>query len=1242
MLSIVAPKTFPTMQNAEKHTGFPTPLPTVALLCLVILAGSSYAAESPAFIWPGGRQTFLSGEKAAVWLHLPPHVSGKAQVLLNTSAGTVATVEETVKSAASSATLAYWINTSALAPGGYMLAFRIGDAACESSFTVAGSLPATSFPIATAAPPKTDSDVARCRDLGFNTALIDDAASIDGTALASAGMRWFRELAVKPGTSPADAATVAGGTIFAQLAAQATRSAPGFSGIVIRELPPLPQAGDPADSALAAAYQQQSGTLPPSPADALANFDAWHRYQTFRKGLWPAALQTWCKAVKDVDPALSFAVAAPDAPHTAQEPPPAFLICRIKPGPLGALQALFDLAVARENGGPDGIWAMPPARDISVGQMRTLIFAALAGGAAGIAYPADAAQRHEYGISTEITCLNRTLTRHGELLRSLAPRRARVAVLHSQVCESFSAGRNAAATAQDDYRGRVAAAWAACTLAGAMPDLITEEGALTARDAKYALIIAPGLSQLPRNVAEALADFIDQGGAVIADAAGQVEIKGMTRLPFAFTATNASAPSAEMIDAARNALQRFCPPDTATSRADFIATELAASGTERFFYVFRLSDAPGAQTAEVSLPASGGAIYDVFASREADVRLAGPDGKQAIVRVTLAPGQARLLAMLPSRIGSVKVATPSVDDRTLSIAATLLNGGQALLKASASAEVVVFDESGAERWRLWRRFSRGKLDLALPMAMNEPPGRWSVRVTELFSRQSHATAFTMPKSDAGNVVSAIDSAEIFNRPRCAELLKKSRTLALIAGDAPGTSAAQELARRLQRLNIRCDVLQDKSVARGNAFALPSNAILFGSPPKNALVRQLQAQGLLPIRTGGGHIGAGRAIIFWTLSAFCQGVQTITVWPADSAGYAHATDCLALLAADREPEPARFPATTVVEPVSPPRPPAPEVPDPAFSLQLDDAITGIATPASGRFVLVSSLAGQLRAFTAQGQNVWQQVLPCQIRGLILPANATDSIVLGDLAAMVFSIVSEPKLALPIPGKPGGDAIGGGCSSPDGSAIFVCTDAGKVIAFSGGKVAWKRPMDGPVTALACFKARAAAADAKRIIFANETGGALFKLDFPECSALSFSADGSSLVAGGRTGVVRSFALPTGTVQWERTLPGPVRGIVQPANGRTIAVLDDGSVLEPAGTTDAINLSLGHTVHLLAQAPDRSCFAAASPDGRLSVVNAEGKVRAFRVSDAPISALAIAAGGKLIAAGDWAGTVRVLKFR
>jgi len=1031
---------------------------------------------------------------------------------------------------------------------------------------------------------------------------------------------------------------------------------------MIPALPALPPPGSRNDPTVAAFVQQGGAALP---ADPVAGFERWREFFEYRETLWPKALRAWRDAARSTDSAIIFGAPAANAAVQTQ-PVSDFAVIRSAGGPNAALRLLADSAFARNGTSSPTIWAMLPPRKAG---LAPPFWGALAAGARGVVYPPEVMAGAGPADAAAIAALNRALLLHGGLLLSFQRPACNVAVLHSQTSEFRDAARTMAGQKAGSHSGRVASAWMACVLAGHPAEIIGEasiaEGALE----RYKAAIAPSLTCVSGEIADALAAFVKNGGLLIVNGDAPQLAGDAIRLPFAFSDA-ASLPPADAIDAMKAMLQNQPRCAVVCERRDWIVTQFASSGGGQFFHVLRLSSGPDMETGKVSLPAEG-AVYDVFAGLESRIA-AGSDGGCREVQVRLAPGQGKLLAVLTARIGSISMHPPALRDGKLMLAAALLDDAERPLKADVSAEVIVTEESGLERHRIYRAFLRGKLDLELPMAINERPGRWQVRVAELFSGKTQMAAFTVPEQEVGGVIRAGDRVDIVRRDECRNLLKNAKSIAILVDDPAGEAGADELARRLRRFGVRCDVQTGKSHVRGVRPAAEGDAIIFGTPGRS-LVREL---GLLPIRIGTEFIGTGRAMVFFVHAPVSASGRAIVVCAADAAGYSCGAELLAMMRADQEPRPSRFPTVTVGAAAPPAAGEPVEELFPAFSVDAGGPLAVVACDrgsmlSGGRIILAGTSSGRLQAFTADGRPAWQEGAGEPIRSIFLSPADPSAVVVAESSVLFYSLTSARQVSVSVPGKRGAAGIARAAASPDGRRIVLAAPDGLLAIDASGKQVWKRATSGGIGALAVTPSFTAFADERRVVCVNERGDRVFDSSMAGCSSIAFSLDaisssplragsGASLLVGSRSGVVRCLAVPDGKMLWERKCGAPVVAVTALAGNRTYAVLDGGEVIcldEPirpdapgdgGDTRESQTISLGHAVRVVAEAPDRLCFAAASADGRLSVVSWDGRVRRFalRQSSAlplvPITSIAMAAGGKTIVIGDAAGALHVCKFR
>ena len=1004
-----------------------------------------------------------------------------------------------------------------------------------------------------------------------------------------------------------------------------------------------------ADDATLEAYRRTQGMSAPPWWEGNDNWDDWRRFLAFRAGLWPSALGNWIKSARPVDEAMLVGTMSGCRPDDLAAPGGDIRILRSAPSPLGALQPVFGAALLQAGGADAGLWMMNDEARPDPRDLRAMVYGSLASGASGIVYPAATADAGaDLHLAAEAASLNDLVTRYGDFLTALERKPAKVAVLNSLTTWYHDLGADPLAQrGRSSYPAKVTAAWGACARLGIVPAIIGEEH--TARDLKdYSAVLAPGLQRLPEGTIEQLENFIKAGGSVLMDAGSQVAVKGAKTLPFAFSGASAEGPeTGQLAQSLRKELDGVVQPDIIASRDGFLITEFQAEPPARFFCVLRTDGERAPAVTEIALPSGAAVVYDVFAGERADVTAPEGGKKRPAMRVSVAAGEAKMFAILPAPVDSVKLADPKVKGRELTITAQVVDEQGAAVAAPVPVAVVILDEAGAERFRVYRCFERGSLRLSLPLGMNEPRGRWFVRVTELFSRRSHGTAFIMPDRDPVNVIAALDPAEVFDRGRCSDLLKRARSVTLVAGEGQGRQAAEDMARALQRFAIRCEVRRDTAVMRRNEPPLPGDAILLGNPSDNLLIKYLCDRALAPASMG--ERGEGRAVIFWTVSGFRLGGETITVWARDADGLARGGRALLDIVSARETTQARSLKSRGLEATPPASAPLPEALPAVQSFELSDSITGVAAPLSGRFLFAASLRGELCAFAGRGERAWQVSYETPIRRLLLPSRGADALVCLDDAAVQLAIVSAEKWRFQIPDKARAETISAACLSSDGSFVGLGTSAGRVFGLDNrGELRWTGTLAdtpeqaGPVAAMAQHVWQTAAADARRIVLFDKRGTKLWDRDFDGCTSLVFSADGRTLIAGNRKGSVRSMKAANATVAWECNLECAIKAVVQTEDGASVAVGESGAVarISPKGKRGVFEL--GHNVQLVAASPDGRRFAAASLAGVVSIFNGKGVLQQFRVPDARVSSMAIASDAKLLMVGDWGGTVRVFPIK
>jgi|GEM_PF-5157158 len=1007
-----------------------------------------------------------------------------------------------------------------------------------------------------------------------------------------------------------------------------------------------------ADEHTLAAYRRKFGADAPRWWEGNANFGEWHRFLDFRGELWPGVVDAWSQCLREMDQSLRLLGREHRGAGSAGRPLlPAresreagrggIPLRRIRIAPGRPLQPLYETSRYRSQ----PVWMEIDPPETGPHDLRRSVMTSLAAGAAGIVCTQGVASPgSDFPLAAEAASLGDLTARHGDFLLGLERRRARLAILESDTTRCHLLGGNPLEHGdQTAYSAIIAEAWEQCVDAGFVPDILTESE-LPAALPRYSAVIAPCLKRLPDPHRIFLLAYTKAGGKVIVDSACEIDLDGAARLSFAFSAADAPpAQQAELAEALRTSVRSDIRCD---GRRVAIA-EFDVPAPARLFALIPTRPQPEPLDLTVVLPRGSLKAYDVFQSTE--IGLGTSERGLPVMNVAVPAAQAKLIAVLQSPIGSVTVAPPKPADGALHIEASLADVRGAPVPTPVPATVIVLDESGAEHFRVHRPFVDSSLKLSLPLSANAPPGRWFVRVTELFSQRSHGTPFVLPERKAADgIISAAGPVMVFDSRRCVDFLKRARSLLLVSGRGPSREAARELARGLQRFAVSCEIQQDTEALRSESqsitdLALPGDAILLGNPADNMLVKHLAQQRLMPVSVDMTELPPGLAVVFWTRSAFRSDVQTITICATDEAGLRRGIQSLLKMidqTADTRPRADRPVKIVEQSTAAPAIQPPPETLPPLFTHQMADSATGVAAPQTGRFALAAALSGDLYAVSSTGARVWHTLHDLPVSSILLPAKGSDPLVVSGPAAALYSVVSAEKWRLAAPDG----LLAAAAVSPDGQRVAVGTSSGEIaVVNADGTPRWQARIGGSVDAIAFGGGKLAAAADGNVMLFDDQGRRLWRSELERCRCLVFSPDGSRILAGTENGIVRIMVADDGERLREFAMGSPVKGIVETPAGAILAAAESGEILRiPPNKQPPERLHLGHGVQVFASSPDSAYSAAAPLGSSITVFGSAGEiVRRLSIPGRRISCLAIAPGARLLLAGDWHGAVRAFRI-
>jgi hypothetical protein len=462
------------------------------------------------------------------------------------------------------------------------------------------------------------------------------------------------------------------------------------------------------------------------------------------------------------------------------------------------------------------------------------------------------------------------------------------------------------------------------------------------------------------------------------------------------------------------------PPVFECDQPGISATRQAAGDIEYLFAVNATHDLKGdpmlgikAVTAKIGLEADGRPVYDAVHGGE--VKELAKDGKGLRGELRFGPGQMRVFARTARPIGGVRTGTPIVRrDYTLSsapirleLSAALTDTAGRLLSGSAPLRVQVIDPLGAVRYDLHRATDRGTLTLELPLALNDPAGKWTVKVKELLNNTEDAAHFTYPAVPtcsiaAGATRRAVHVAQ--DRDNVFRFFRTHHRVTLVTGSSDyNKAAAERLTRILKPWEVECKTMTaaeanrprslteeeaktwvgidyagkgqikpgDKNAPAVAGYAVRGPVILLGTPDDNPLIKFLKDYRFLPYVPKKGKLpGPGRGYVAWQRDGVGVMQESITLIADDAEGMAEAVGSLYEMAAGIEPlTPLALARSSTVAPATKEKvPPQARV---AWSAVLPDRIVGL--KAQGGKVKALTHAGVLAEVDAAGKVAGRQVV-----------------------------------------------------------------------------------------------------------------------------------------------------------------------------------------------------------------------------------------------------------------------------
>lgn len=467
------------------------------------------------------------------------------------------------------------------------------------------------------------------------------------------------------------------------------------------------------------------------------------------------------------------------------------------------------------------------------------------------------------------------------------------------------------------YAGRLNSAWLMALAAGYPTTRVVEPELSTPVVSAHKVLLAPGLTYARPQTIAALEKYVAGGGVLLLDTSSTVEIKGAQKLPFAFPDYFNSAHAGhplyhewsdrkrfdELIRPHYAALREALAPHAAAVAGcddPMVMLSEQGAGAGKLLWAVNMAQedafaqnkqqwtmAPVSTT--LRLPAGNYVAYDVFNRKRINERA---------VPLNLEKGDAKLFALLPVAIGSVKISSANWNSPSLDLQAQVLGAGKPI-NAVIPISVELIAPNGKSFRTIYRATQNGLWRETLPLGAAASEGRWQIRVTELLSGQA-ATQFVdvKPAKSKAPVFATTSDADVLDAGRIARALDKSKGEVLVLwGEAGQLSAAQKIVTMLQARGVtaRADDaknhLAEIKVSGQLAFLnwsrpldINRQVVLVGNKTNNPLIARLTEKlQLAPRPVSENYPGAGRVLVFWASGAFGLENDIVTLYADDAVG-----------------------------------------------------------------------------------------------------------------------------------------------------------------------------------------------------------------------------------------------------------------------------------------------------------------------------------------------------------------------
>ncbi len=590
---------------------------------------------------------------------------------------------------------------------------------------------------------------------------------------------------------------------------------------------------------------------------------------------------------------------------------------------LGHMNPAHEVDAMRSGAWDKPLWMLGPwlGNQADRGGVPAVIYGLLARKVEGILWPLD--WMRFWPESEEVSA--RILPISGMLYQARKPRDP-VGLLHSLDQHLYTNSRHVLdANPGTPYFGHLLTAWWALQAAGHPSTRVVEEDILNGRLSSHKVLVAPHLNWIRPEIRRALEAWIEDGGRLLLDASGRLDLAGAERLPFAFEngLDESLLPRINPVVSANTAVayERLIEPIVEPLRASLSSVPVAFQSDSphvlkgvydggrqaRYFWAVnqKTSAHPEAQMVPEALVATldfghhEGVLFDVFARKELP---------SLLVREHFGPGDGRVYALLPEVPDAPQVQA-LVSHSGLDLASEVYGRSGRRIRGVIPLEVSVWDPEDELVFRVWRATdAEGQWRETFPLGQTTQPGRYRIQVLETVSGTSVEAGIDLAarslQLDQTGAVGLLDRAQIDRFfARTGEVLilfgtvnqeKQARHIAerLRAAGRPARAAAAEDFTEQQKIVYDGAHFDFFGGLYNTPTLINRDVIVLGAETDNESMRRLVEQyHLVPFDLATYGPGTGQALVWWSTAAFGLESMSVAVYARDEAGLQRGVDVL---------------------------------------------------------------------------------------------------------------------------------------------------------------------------------------------------------------------------------------------------------------------------------------------------------------------------------------------------------------